>query len=161
MAGEHTVIGFADDRWPDLQPIWDLPVVCGLRDLAHEAKNWADFAVPAMGDPAARAMAVDAARRGGLVLARVVHPQAMVSPSAHIGAGATVMAGAVVGTEVHVGDCAIVNAGAVLDHHAQVGDYAHVGLGARMGGGARLADAQTLPIGGVLGPGEVMQGTNS
>ena len=150
--GGHTVVGFADDRWPDLMPIWGLPVVGRLADLPG-LRLMADAVVPAIGNGQARRGACAAALAAGFDLASVIHPRAFVSPSAVLGLGVTVMAGAVIGTLARIDDGAIVNAGAVVDHDGHVGAYAHMGVGACVGGGSALAPGAYLRIGGTLAPG--------
>ena len=60
-------------------------------------------------------------------LATGFHPQATGPPSAVLGVGSVVMAGAIVGTEARLGVGSIVNCGAVVDHHATVKDFGHMG----------------------------------
>lgn len=150
---EHQLIGFIDDRWPDLPPIWGLPMLGRLADLPRLG-GLADVVVAAIGDNAARKAACALAQSAGFALANVIHPRAIVSPSAVLGKGVTVMAGAVIGTEARIADGALVNAGAVVDHHAQVGAFAHLGVGACMGGGSVLDAGARLSAGNTLAPGQ-------
>jgi sugar O-acyltransferase (sialic acid O-acetyltransferase NeuD family) len=150
--GGHTVVGFVDDRWPDLIPIWNVPVVGRLADLPG-LLGIADAVVPAIGNGPARRSACAAALAAGFDLASIVHPRALVSPSAVLGLGVTVMAGAVIGTLARIDDGAIVNTGAVVDHDGHIGAYAHLGVGACMGGGSALAPGAVLRIGATLAPG--------
>ena len=151
--GEHTVEGFVDDRWPDLTPISGLPVAGRLSDLPT-LRSLADAVVPAIGDAQARRAAFELAAACGFELVQVIHPRAIVSPSAVFGRGVTVMAGAVIGTEARIDDGAIVNAGAVVEHHAHVGAYGHLGAGACMGGGSVLEPGAKLTAGQALQPGQ-------
>ena len=144
--GDHTVVGFVDDRWPDLPAIWGLPVVGRLSDLPG-LRALAESVVPAIGDAQARRSACERALAAGFELANIVHPRAFVSPSAILGRGLTLMAGAIIGTEAHVDDGAIINAGAVLDHHAHVGAYARMGVGACLSGGSVLLPGTSLSAG--------------
>jgi hypothetical protein len=73
----------------------------------------------------------------GLVLRSVVHPAAVVAPSATIGAGTLVMPGAVVNAEARIGANAIVNSGAIVEHDCEVGEGVHIAPGAVLCGGAR------------------------
>ena len=153
LAGdEHQLVGFVDDRWPNLAPVWGLPVLGRLADLPRLSTR-ADTVVVAVGDNAARQAACALAQSAGFGLVNVIHPRASVSPSALLGCGVTVLAGAVIGTLARVDDGAIVNAGAVVDHDGHVGAYAHLGVGACMGGGSVLAPGARLRLGKTLAPG--------
>ncbi len=153
LAGEHTLAGFVDDRWPDLAPVSGVPVVGRLADLAA-LRPLADAVIPAIGDNSARRRACESAVAAGFNPVSLVHPRATVSSSAAIGAGVTVMAGAVIGTEARIDDGVVVNAGAVVDHHAHVGAYGHLGAGACMGGGSVLEPGAKLAAGEALQPGQ-------
>jgi hypothetical protein len=59
----------------------------------------AEQAIVAIGNNALREKLIQQLAEVGFKLATVVHPQAFVSPSAILGAGSAVMAGAIVGTE--------------------------------------------------------------
>jgi acetyltransferase EpsM len=91
------------------------------------------------GPPAARRAAV--ARLGPATeWATIVHPAAWVSPTARVGRGAVILAGAIVSTGASIGEHAIINSGAIVEHDAVVGEHAHVAPGAALGGGARIGD---------------------
>ncbi|MFN3597238.1 MAG: acetyltransferase [Rubricoccaceae bacterium] len=82
-----------------------------------------------------------------------VHPHALVHPSASLGTGAVVFAGAVVQPEASVGAHAIVNTGASLDHDTRLGDFAHVAPGVRLAGGVTVGEGALLGIGACAIPG--------
>lgn len=75
----------------------------------------------------------------------LIHPTALVSPTAKIEAGAVLLHGSIVQSNAHIGRLVIVNAGAVIDHEAVLGDYCHVRSLAYIGGGARVAAKATVP----------------
>jgi len=157
---EHTVVGFVDDRWPELTHVKDVPVVGRIADLP-KLRALADSVVLAIGENRVRQAAARRANEAGFKLASLIHPRAVVSPSAMLGHGVTVMAGAIIGTEVHVEDGCIVNAGAVIDHHGRVCAFAHLGIGACMGGGAILESLSWLAVGRALDPGMRLSATGS
>lgn len=153
LCAQQRPVGFLDDRWPELQQVWAEPVLGKLADLVR-LREQADAVVIAIGNNAARRQAFQQALAAGFAPTTVIHPRAVVSPRAFIGAGVTIMANAVIGCDAHVGDGAIVNAGAIIDHDGRLGDFAHVGIGACMAGGAGLGDEAWLQEGCTLGPGQ-------
>ncbi len=83
----------------------------------------------------------------GFQMVTLVHPRAMVSPSATIGVGSVVMAGAVIGTGTHVGGNVTVYAGAVVEHDSTIGDHVHLSPGVLIAGGVHVGEGTFLGIG--------------
>jgi sugar O-acyltransferase (sialic acid O-acetyltransferase NeuD family) len=149
-AGKYELVGFVDDAAPALQQVWDLPVFGATADLVR-CRDYADAAIVAIGNNRLREALQQRLYPAGFELATVVHPQAMVSPRAIIGAGCAVMAGAIVGTGAQLGAGVIVNCGAVVDHDCRVGDFGHLGVNAAMAGGSVLGHSAWMQAGSVLG----------
>lgn len=76
-----------------------------------------------------------------------VHPAAMVAPTARIGRGTIVMAGAVIQVDAVIEDHVIVNTGATVDHDCIVNDFCHVAPGANVAGECRLGTGVMMGIG--------------
>ena len=121
----------------------DDPGRAGSRLLGHEivggrewlSGNWPGVAVhPALGDNRRRWELIETLRAIGRPLATVIHPNATVSPSVRIGAGAFLAAGAIVNAEAEIGEGAILNTGASVDHDCEIGPCAHIAPGARLCG---------------------------
>jgi sugar O-acyltransferase (sialic acid O-acetyltransferase NeuD family) len=152
--GLFELVGFVDDRWPELAAVAAGPVVGNLAGLAA-LRDRADAAALAIGNNSVRQLAFEQARGAGFALPAIVHPAAWMAPGVRAGAGALVMARGVVSAGCVLGEGALVNAGAVIDHDCDVGPFAHIGIAASMGGGARLgprahlAQAATLRAGAV------------
>lgn len=130
---------------------------------AYEHRELAEAAIVAIGNNRLREEVHTRLRNAGFDLATVVHPRAVVSPSAVTGEGCAIMAGAVIGTQANLGDGVIVNCGAVVDHHCRVDDFAHVGANATMAGGAVVGRGAWMQAGSAIGygvrlvPGEVLE----
>lgn len=151
-SGEFVVTGFLDDAFPDLERVWDVPVLGKVADLA-QWHGVADCAFVAIGNNAFRQRVSARLRAAGFSLVTVLHPRAIVSPTAVIGEGSAIMAGAIVGTEARLGEGVIVNCAAVVDHHCRVGDFGHLGVNAAMAGGSVLGTAAWMQAGSALGYG--------
>jgi acetyltransferase EpsM len=105
--------------------------------------------VIAVGDNAVRRRLAMAAR---CQFARLVHPEAVVHASVHIGPGTVVFAGAVVQPDCVLGAHVIVNTSASVDHDCVLGDAVHVAPGARLAGAVQVGDEALIGIGAVVIP---------
>jgi sugar O-acyltransferase (sialic acid O-acetyltransferase NeuD family) len=87
---------------------------------------------------------------GGWTIASIVHPRAIVADNRTLGAGAQIMAGAVVQPGACLGAGVIVNTGALVDHDCEVGDHSHIAPGAVLSGGVKLGAGCHIGTGAVL-----------
>lgn len=155
LCGQFEVVGFVDDALPMDSCVLGYPVLGSAADLKVYGSE-CDQAIVAIGNNALRASLVGRLLQAGMSLATVVHPLAMISPRAQVGAGSAIMAGAIVGTEAPLGMGTIVNCGAVVDHHALLKDFGHLGVGACMAGHTGLGAKAWMQAGSALGPGVVL-----
>jgi UDP-perosamine 4-acetyltransferase len=110
-------------------------------------------AVIAIGDNATRARLGEMCRALDIALPAVIHPAALISPSARIAEGVQVMARAVIGPEAALGALSLVNTGAIVEHDCAVGGAAHLGPGVVLCGGVRVGARVLLGAGVVARPG--------
>jgi sugar O-acyltransferase (sialic acid O-acetyltransferase NeuD family) len=82
--------------------------------------------------------------------ATIVHPAAVVPPSARLGAGTVVLATAVATTGIRVGAHVVVMPGVALTHDCVVDDYATLGAGVRLAGGVRVAEGAYVGAGALV-----------
>jgi sugar O-acyltransferase (sialic acid O-acetyltransferase NeuD family) len=170
--GGYEVVGLLDPRL-ELHGTEVLGVpVLGSDDLLgrqyDDGVRTAFIGLGGTGDTGPRRGLFELARSAGFTAARVVHPAATVSPSARLGEGVQVIAGAVVGADAEVGDDVIVNTGAVVEHDCRVGAHAHiapgatlasdveVGESAHVGAGATVLQGVRIGRGAVVGAGAVV-----
>jgi sugar O-acyltransferase (sialic acid O-acetyltransferase NeuD family) len=107
----------------------------------------------AIGDAAARERLSRAAARAGARLLTVIHPRAVVSPSARLADGVFAAALCVIGPDAVVGRGAIINHGTVIDHDCAIGDWTHVAPNATLGGGVSVGKSVMVGAGAVVLPG--------
>lgn len=83
----------------------------------------------------------------GLGLRSVVHPSAVVSPTARIGRGVFIGPGAIVNARATVLDHAIINTGAIVEHECMIGFNTHVAPGATLAGRVRVGSHTLVGLG--------------
>ena len=105
----------------------------------------------AIGDNAARAAV--AARAPDQRFPVVAHARSWISPTAGLGAGVLVCAGAVVQAQANVGRHVIVNSQALVEHDVVIGDFTHIAPGVRLGGAVRIGSGALVGIGATVLPG--------
>ena len=152
LLGRDELVGFVDDGADANAKVWTYPIL-GRTDSLHTLREHADAVVVAIGNNTIREKLHARAREVGFELLSVIHPTAFVSPTAALGSGCAVMAGAVVGTEAHLGEGVIVNCGATVDHHCRVDAFGHLGVNACMAGGSVLGHRAWMQAGAALGYG--------
>ena len=118
-----------------------------LRNIEHDA------VVIAVGDNRARAELFAQLDAAGESFATVVHPSAVIAPSAKIGRGTVICPRVVVGPDAVVGDDVILNTGATIDHHCCIGDHVHVCPGVSLAGAVSIAEGAFVGTGVSVVPG--------
>lgn len=152
LSGQFEVVGFLDDALPAGKSALNVAMLGPMVSMGHH-RAAADKTIVAIGNNAVREKLMQQLALAGFVFATVIHPRAIVSPSAVLGEGSAVMAGAIVGTQARLGMGSIVNCGAVVDHHAIVEDFGHLGVNASMAGGTVLGRGAWMQAGAALGYG--------
>lgn len=166
LSGGHDVVGLLDLK-PEL---WDtevlgVPVLGGdglLAELNAQGVGLAFVGVGGVGDTAPRRRLYELALDHGFQIIRAIHPRSVLSPSAQLGEGPTVLAGAVINAEAVLGDNVIVNTGSIVEHDCVVGSHVHVATGAvlaasvTIGDGAHIGAGSTIRQGISIGQGALV-----
>ncbi len=148
-----SIVGVLDDRLPPGTPAAGGLQVLGAMGWLRSVEGGGVAVVLAIGNTEVRARVAARCREAGAALYTLVHPSAVVSPSARLGAGTVVMPLAVINADAAIGEGAIINSGAVVEHDCIVGDFAHVSPNAALGGAAQLGARSHLGLGAVILPG--------
>jgi sugar O-acyltransferase (sialic acid O-acetyltransferase NeuD family) len=151
-AGEFEVAGFLD---PD-PTLWGssvdgVPVLGGdelLEGHYDGAVSHAFIGLGGAGDTRPRRRLYELACARGYEIVSVVDPSALVSPSASVGRGATILQRAVVNAAAALD--VIVNTGAIIEHDCRVGDHVHVASGAVLASGVVVDDGAHVGAGAVV-----------
>jgi len=130
-----------DSETDSLDP--DTAVVIGIGGVTSEALG-------------ARLRVLDRFINAGRNAPAVVHETACVSPSAELGPGVIILAGAVVQPAAKLARGAIVNTRAVVEHDSAIGAGSHVAPGAMVLGGCTVGDRAMVGAGAVVLPGSTV-----
>ncbi|MDM5299511.1 acetyltransferase [Bacillus pumilus] len=84
--------------------------------------------------------------------ATLIHPAAIISPSAQIDRGSVIMAKAVVQADAVVGEHVIVNTGAIVEHDGFLASFVHLSPGAVLTGGVSVHEGAHIGAGAVVIP---------
>lgn len=160
------VLNWARAAWPDRASL-----VAGFLSADAGILDGIAGALPIVGDPAAfepqagdglvlaigipvvrRRVAEDLLARGAEFLT-LVHPTAIVAPSAVIGPGSIVCPHALVSDAARLGRFGLVNYHASLAHDASAGDFAVLSPYAALAGRATIGDDAFLGMHATVGPG--------
>lgn len=151
LAGGHELLGFLDaDRNQWNRTVLGVRVLGGddwLPRLLADGVTHAFIGVGAVGQGSPRPRLYRLLCDAGMKPLSVIHPRATVSPHARIGAGPTILAGAVVNADARLGDDVIVNTAAVVEHDCDIGHHAHIATGARLSGGVAVGDEALVGVG--------------
>lgn len=92
----------------------------------------------------------------GVTTPALVHPSAVVSPSAHVGAGSVVFPQVSLGADVVVGEDGVLYSGVVVEHDCRIGDHAYLAPGVVLCGAVRVESGAFVGAGAVVVPGVVI-----
>jgi acetyltransferase EpsM len=79
--------------------------------------------------------------------ATIIHPMAWVSPTAQLGPGCVVLAGAAVNAGAVVGPQCIINTGAIVEYDAAIAGFVHAAPASVVGARAQIGEGTYLGIG--------------
>jgi len=165
---KHHVIGYFDDKFSKMsiqEDIFYAPLsyVPMLDEKMIRAK-W----MIAIGNNYIRKKIVESIALPAERYTYLIHPSAIVSPSAEIGFGTVIMPNAVVNARAKIGRHVIVNTGAIVEHDNIIGDFVHlspnttltgsveVREGAQIGANATVIPGKTIGQWAVIGAGSTV-----
>ncbi|MGC8121868.1 acetyltransferase [Marinobacter sp. VGCF2001] len=136
LVGWREVV-FFDDAWPELTKNESWAVVGDTAALLEGVKGF-DGVVVAIGNNRIRQLKQRELAASGAQIVSVIHPAAVISEHAAVGAGTVVFANAVLNACADIGEGCIVNTGAVVEHDCVLGEFAHVSPNSVLAGGAKV-----------------------
>jgi acetyltransferase EpsM len=153
----YSAIAFIDDQWDGTRTENGGGELLGTPSELHRLRDLGYVSIViSIGSNRLRARCYRMARQQGWDAAILVHPTAIISPSARLGAGTVVMPRVVVNAGAEVGENCILNTAAVVEHDCRIGDHAHLSPGVVLGGGVTVGSLAHLGLGSVALPGAVI-----
>ena len=114
--------GFFDDANQE-DEFLGVKILGGMDALLSNARVREAGVFVAIGDNQKRRTVCEQLKTAGFSLPRVIHPSAWVAPSARLGSGNLVLAGACIGTRTRIGAFNLIFPGVCFSHHNEVGDF--------------------------------------
>lgn len=152
LCGQYELAGFLDDLNPNRQgERFDGSLILGgIEQLDQLRKAEISHLLFGFGDCAARLRLSSITEKAGIQFAKAIHPGAIVSSSARIGAGTVVAAGAVISAHATIGRNVIINTSSSVDHECVIEDGVHVSPGAHLAGGVVVGRGAWIGIGATI-----------
>lgn len=128
------------------------PVLGGDDHLVPLSDAGLRHAFVAIGDNSLRQRLATKVTALGFELVNAVSPTAVISPSARVGVGVAIMAGAVVNARTEIGDLVVINTGATIDHDCRIGPAAHIAPQSGLAGNVSVGERTFVGIGSSVIP---------
>lgn len=147
------VIGLVDPAWQEVGPMLGGARLLGDDDSVSAYSRSDVLLVNAIGstrETVRRREVFERFKSLGYSFATIVHPSAVVSPSATLDEGSQVMAGCIVQAGSSLGANVLVNTAATIDHDCVIGRHVHIAPGCTLSGGVRVGPSSHIGTGAVI-----------
>ncbi len=101
----------------------------------------------ALGEPKYKVMLYNKIKNAGYRFATIIHRMAWVSPSAHIGNGVVLRAGAVINANAYIGDNVTIQEQSCVGHDTRIGDHCQIAGMVVVGGHSEIGEATYIGLG--------------
>lgn len=128
----------------------DRPVSRNIHDFAGD--ETLRFVV-ALGEPKARARAVERLRAIGARFTSIIDPAALIGASSSVGEGSMILGHASITADAHLGAHVLVNPGTTIAHDNRIGDFATLSPGVHLAGRVTVGDGAFFGTGASVIPG--------
>ncbi|WP_042470999.1 acetyltransferase [Bacillus ndiopicus] len=136
MANGHQVTAKLDDKYEEL--FKEDAYIKGPISAVHKLLNKETKIIISIGHNAIRQKIVERLQVEEKQYGTVIHPSAIISPSAIIGYGTVIMPNVVVNAYSTVENHVILNTGCIVEHDCLVSNFVHISPGAVLTGGVSV-----------------------
>lgn len=146
----YAIHGILDANLTIGDAVLEVPVIGRDTELAKYYQEGIRLAVNAVGAASnhpLRSTLYNRIKEAGFSLPNLLHPAAVVEPSAMLGEGNQIMAHATVGSGVRIADNCIINCGSVVSHDCRLGNNVHIAPGALLAGMVEVGEDTLIGMG--------------
>lgn len=150
---DYRLAGIVDDSLPPGSEVLGAPVLGGnsvLEELAARGLHLALNAVGGIGNLTPRLEVFERLKAAGFNFPTVIHPAAVVEPSARLADGVQVFALAYVGSNARVGFGCILNTGVIISHDCVLEDVINISPGGILAGGVYVGAHTQIGMGATI-----------
>ena len=131
--------------------VLDHKVIGDTQKFISDAKNDNKECIVAIGDNAIRAKNFHALIENHITITKaLIHPSAIIAPSATLGLGAVAMAGVIINPDAHIGSNVILNTGAIVEHDCHIEDHVHIAPAVTLCGGVKVGAYSWIGVGATI-----------
>lgn len=133
--------------------LMNIPILGGddlLAEIRTRGVNCFVVGVGGSGDNQPRQRLYDLGLANHLEPLTIVHPAAVCSRWAKVGAGSQLLPGSVINAGAVIGANVIVNSGAIVEHDCVVGNHVHIATGAKLTSAVRVGDGAHVGAGATV-----------
>jgi sugar O-acyltransferase (sialic acid O-acetyltransferase NeuD family) len=153
-ADNGLIAGFLSaDRHAHKGSPFPLPIIDSPDDYRPQA---GDACLLAIGIPRIRRAVADSLHDRGVQFLTLIHPSAIVAPSASIGPGSIICPHVIVSDQASLGRCVLMNYHSSIGHDASVGDFGVLSPYATLGGHAHIHEDVFMGLHATVGPGKTV-----
>jgi UDP-perosamine 4-acetyltransferase len=157
----YTVKGFYDETEKKIDTlVMGVKVIDKFSNLENNEINGKNFIV-AIGNNEARYNIMTEINQHGGITPTLIHPSAIISPSAKIGKGVYIQANAYIWTKVKIDDFCIISPNVVICHHTSIGKACLISNVSGVGASIRIKDKVFVGMGATIVTGLDVIGENS
>ena len=154
---EYNIVGILDDFAVQGSSVYGYTVLGKINDeLPKLYDDGLRLAVNAIGgmansqeDPlfTARVVVADKIRSYGFIIPNIIHPRAIVEPTAKMGDGNIVLAGANIGSKAIIEDDCYINTNSMVSHECHIGRGVRIAPGAILAGRIKVGENSLIGMG--------------